>query len=296
MRQPATRAEATARLVRDAFSDYSTGIMDDFTLKQFTAVDQAASSASYVSALEAFDGIEQLQELKSIARQRGGIAPGKNILDVGCGFGLETLRLAALGPPRGLIAGVDKSADFIQGARDRAAAAKLKIDFRVADAMALPFDVATFDCVRAERLLIYLDDVTGAISEMRRVAKPGGGLALIEPEFSSTTVNLPNRPLVRRVMAHEVDTAVVVSWLPGQLPGILADHGFTSIEMASRVLVFPQGLGAMYFRSVGHKAAEAGIITPGELQEWSHGVDSLHDQSRLFGEVGYFLFTARSCS
>lgn len=77
-------------------------VVDDaFSLKQFTALDQAVSTASYVSALEAFDRIEQLQELKSIARQRGAVAPGKNILDVGCGFGLETLRLAAIGPPKG---------------------------------------------------------------------------------------------------------------------------------------------------------------------------------------------------
>ena len=91
--------------------------MDDFTLKQFTSLDQATSTANYVSALEAFDGIEQLQELKAIARQRGGLAPGKDILDVGCGFGLETLRLAAVGPPTGSIAGVVKSADFINDAR-----------------------------------------------------------------------------------------------------------------------------------------------------------------------------------
>lgn len=188
----------------------------------------STSTANYVSALEAFDDIEQLQELKAIARQRGGIAPGKDILDVGCGFGLETLRFAAVGPPTGNIAGVDKCADFINDARHRAVASKLKIDFRVADAMVLPFEAATFDCIRPERLLIYLDDVAGAIKEMRRVAKLGGGLALIEPEFSTTTVNLPNRPLVRRVMAHEVDTAVVQSWLPGQLPGMLADHGFAN--------------------------------------------------------------------
>ena len=60
--------------------------------------------------------------------------------------------------------------------------------------------------------------------------------------------------------------------------------------------VFPHGLGAMYFRSVGQKAAEAGVISPGELQDWCDGIDTLHNQSRLFGTVGYFLFAARVCS
>ena len=72
---------------------------DDLSLKQFTAVDQAADVPAYVAALEAFDGIEQLQELKALARERGGFARGRSVLDVGCGFGLETLRLARLGGP-----------------------------------------------------------------------------------------------------------------------------------------------------------------------------------------------------
>ncbi|MGI9521759.1 MAG: methyltransferase domain-containing protein, partial [Hyphomicrobiaceae bacterium] len=178
-------------------------------------------------------------------------------------------------------------------ARERATAASLTIDFRVADATALPFDDATFDCVRAERLLIYLRNVADAIGEMRRVMKAGGGISLIEPEFSTTTINLPNRSLVRRVMAHEVDTAVLQSWLPGQLPGMLADHGFSAIEFASRVLVFPQVLATTYFKCVGQNAADAGVISSSELQEWCDSIETLDNRGDTFGTVGYFLFTAR---
>jgi ubiquinone/menaquinone biosynthesis C-methylase UbiE len=113
--------------------------MDDISLRQFTAMDQTPDVASYVHALEAFDGIEQLQELKVIARQRSGIARGCRVLDVGCGFGLETLRLAGLVAPDGKAAGIDKSHDFIAEAEKRAAAAKLPIDFSLGDAVALPY-------------------------------------------------------------------------------------------------------------------------------------------------------------
>jgi ubiquinone/menaquinone biosynthesis C-methylase UbiE len=70
--------------------------------------------------------------------------------------------------------------------------------------------------VRAERLLIYLKDPAQAVREMKRVAKPGGRLAIIEPDFSTTTINLPDRSVVPRALAHEADTAVAVSWLPGR--------------------------------------------------------------------------------
>jgi SAM-dependent methyltransferase len=267
--------------------------MDDLSLKQFTAVDSAADVGTYVAALEAFDAIPELRELKALARERGGVAGGSSVLDVGCGFGLETLRLAALVGAAGRVAGIDKSADFIADAGRRAAAAGLSIDFRTGDAAALPWPDASFDCVRAERLLIYLKDPAEALREMRRVLRPGGGLALIEPDFSTTTVNLPDRVAVRRALAHEADTAVVQSWLPGPLAGMLADLGFAGVTRASRVLVFPQGLGASYFRSVGAHAAAAGALDAAELATWDAGIAGLAAKGRLFGSVGYFLFTAR---
>lgn len=265
---------------------------DDISLKQFTAVDRASNVRAYVAALEAFDAIPELQELKLLGHQRGGIAPGKSVLDVGCGFGLETLRLADLAKP-GRIVGLDKSADFIVEAKARAAAAKLAIEFDVGDAETLPYPDGSFDCVRAERLLIYLTDPAKAVAEMKRVARPGAGIALIEPDFGTTTINLPNRPMVRRALAHEADTAVVQSWLPGPLLGMLRDLALADIEVATRVVIFPQDLAAEYFSDVGRHAASAGAITSDELGEWLDGIAGLKQDRALFGTVGYFLFTAR---
>ena len=267
--------------------------MDDLSLSRFTSLDAAPDVRPYVTALEAFDGIPELRELKALAVERGGFGPGRSMLDVGCGFGLETLRLAAQAGAGGRVAGIDKSADFIADADRRAKAAGLSIDFRTGDAAALPWPDGAFDCVRAERLLIYLKDPAEVVREMRRVLRSGGGLALIEPDFSTTTVNLPCRSALRRALAHEVDTAVVQSWLPGPLSDTLADVGFTDVGRATRVLVFPQDLGATYFQSVGRHAADAGAITETELSAWTDGIADLHARGRLFGTVGYFLFTAR---
>jgi SAM-dependent methyltransferase len=266
--------------------------MEELSLKQFTAIDRAPNSQTYVAALEAFDAIGQLQELKELARAL--IHPGSTVLDVGCGFGLETVRLARLVAPNGSVAGIDKSADFIAEAARRAGAAELRIDFKVGDADALPYADASFADVRAERVLIYLKEPRRAVAEMKRVARPGGSLALIEPDFGTTTVNLADRALVRRVMAHEADTAVVQSWLPGQLSGILADGGFSNIAVATRVVIFPPALGAEYFGDVGRRPAKDGAISDGELDAWLSGISDLSQHGRLFGTVGYFLFTARN--
>ena len=205
------------------------------------------------------------------------------------------MRLARIVGQGGHIAGIDKSEDFIAEAKKRAAAAGLAIDYRAGEAQSLPYADASFDTVRAERLLIYLKDWEKAVAEMKRVAKPGAALAFIEPEFGTTTINLPDRALVRRAMAHEADTAVVVSWLPGLLYDALSDLGLRDVTVATRVVIFPQDLAAIYFADVGRNAAKDGAISETELSAWLSGIADLHKRNRLFGSVGYFLFTARIC-
>lgn len=264
---------------------------EDLSLKSFTSLDRVQDVNTYVKALEAFDEIPQLQELKRIARDL--IEPSASVLDVGCGFGLETVRIARLVGQKGRAAGIDKSESFIAEAMKRADADGLRIDYRAGDAAALPYPDASFDAVRAERLLIYLRDWAKAVSEMKRVAKAGGTLAFIEPEFGTTTINLPDRAVVRRALAHEADTAVVESWLPGQLYYALLDLGLHDVNVSTRVVIFPQDLAAIYFSDVGRNAAKDSAITQAELSAWLSGIAELHKNRRLFGSVGYFLFTAR---
>ena len=91
--------------------------MDDLSLKQFVDVDARGGRAAPTwRRSRPSTRSPELQELKALARERGGFAPGKSLLDVGCGFGLETLRLARLAGAGGAVAGIDKSADFVADA------------------------------------------------------------------------------------------------------------------------------------------------------------------------------------
>ena len=263
----------------------------NLSLSDFRSLDEVKALQTYIDALVAFDRIEQLQELKRI--ERALVRPISSVLDVGCGFGLETERLARLVAPGQPVFGIDESAHFIAEAKRRAAAAGLHIDYRAGLAETLPYADASFTHVRAERLLIYLTDVRRALAEMKRVLRPGGVLALIEPDFGTTTVNVSDRGLVRRVMAHEADTAVKQSWLPGQLPAMLTSLGLRDVAVYTRVLILPRGLGAQYFASVAANAEKDAAISPQELAAWQSEIASLHRSGVLFGTVGYFLFTAQ---
>lgn len=220
-----------------------------------------------------------------MGRQRTRIGPAAHVLEVGCGFGLETLRLARLASPGGLVAGCD----LIPRAEARrcAEAARVNIAFEQARVKALPYPDQSFEIVWSERLLVY-------IPEVRRVLCPGGHVASIEPDISTSTLNLKNRWPVRRVMGHGADTDVVPGWLPGQLRGILEAVGFDHIQLATRVVVLAPDLAASYFAQCGHSAAGDGLISESELHDWNSGIEVLLRDGKLFATVGYFLFTARA--
>ena len=253
---------------------------EGLSLKGFASVSHGAEVSSYISALESFDRLEQLQELKALGHERAGINAGARVLDVGCGFGLETLRLARLAAPGGLVAGCDLSSDFLAEAGRRASAAKVDIAFEQARVEALPYPNQSFGIVWSERLLIYVPDVTQAASEMRRVLRAGGHVACIEPDISTSTLNLADRSLVRRVMGNEADTNVAHGWLPGQLSGILKNVGFSDIRLATRVVVFSPELAAGYFTECGRSAAADHVISDSELQDWNSGIETLFREDR----------------
>lgn len=258
----------------------------------FTDIDDAADMSPYVATLEIFDAIPQLQQLKALARNF--VQSGDAILDVGCGFGIETFTLASLVRPKGRVTGIDKSAAFIKMARKVASQNRLSIDFQVGNAEALDFPDDTFDLSRVERVLVYLPDPQRAVREMRRVTRPGGTISMIEPDFGTDVINVPDRKLARRIRDYECDVNVPQGLLMRDMPWILKEQGLTDIEIDTRLLVFPEDLAMDYFIQMGANAKKADIISADEQEAWTAAIKDLKARGRLFATIGYYLFAARA--
>lgn len=99
-----------------------------------------------------------------------GTADGERVLDVGCGTGHLAATIAAVSSPAEVHA-VDLSPAYIEHATKRYPDPRLV--FRVADACALDFPDASFDRVLSLLLLHFVPRALDAITEMRRVARPG---------------------------------------------------------------------------------------------------------------------------
>lgn len=98
---------------------------------------------------------------------------GGRLLEIGCGIGIDTLRLARLGFDE--IVAVDLTEVAVELAAERAAREGVPdVRFEVADAEALPFEDESFDAVYSFGVLHHTPRIEDAVAEVRRVLAPGG--------------------------------------------------------------------------------------------------------------------------
>jgi SAM-dependent methyltransferase len=115
------------------------------------------------------------------ARAVGGLGLAMNAaaVDVGCGTGRALPALRGAVGPQGTVVGVDYTEPMLRAAHElgRAEYARLVL----ADARRLPLVDASIDGVFAAGLIGHLPDVDTVLTELARVCRPGGRLALFHP-------------------------------------------------------------------------------------------------------------------
>lgn len=110
------------------------------------------------------------------------LTPDAHLLDVGAGPGTITLDFAGR---VGRVTAVEISEEALSLSRGLAAERGVtNIEFSVEDVHALSFADDTFDVVHAHQVLQHVGDPVQALSEMRRVTKPGGIVAARDADYA----------------------------------------------------------------------------------------------------------------
>lgn len=184
-------------------------------MSNFSAVDASLDPAPLVRYLEATDaGLVAIKSYMAAAAARA-VPAGGTVLDLGCGIGLDVARLEGAG----LIAvGIDPSAVMLGHARDRAEATTR---LARADGARLPFRTGGLDGCRIERVLQHVEHPAAVVAEVRRVLRPGGFLAVFEPDHTSFRVasDAGDDFLWRSMRARH-------KAIGAELPALLEAHGF----------------------------------------------------------------------
>jgi len=100
---------------------------------------------------------------------------GMTVLDVGCGTGNFSMKLAGMGC---IVTGIDVSEEMLNVAREKAAEKSLSISYLQMDATELIYQEEIFDAVVSIAAVEFIEDTAQAVKEMFRVAKVGGQILI----------------------------------------------------------------------------------------------------------------------
>lgn len=101
--------------------------------------------------------------------------PGMKILDVGCGTGNFSIKLAEMGCK---VIGIDKSGEMLSQAKEKAKKKGLDIEFHIMDIYDINFPDESFDGVFSMAAFEFIKESKKAYNEMHRVLKKDGPLLI----------------------------------------------------------------------------------------------------------------------
>ena len=142
--------------------------------------------------MDATTGWSSVRQLRAWERERLRLRDGETLLDVGCGPGDAGIALVSAAGAQARLLGLDASEVMLSVARERAAEAAVPAEFLCGDAQRLPYKSESVDAVRSERTLQWLPDPNAALSELVRVLRRGSRLVVIDTDWDSLTVDLPD--------------------------------------------------------------------------------------------------------
>lgn len=206
---------------------------------------------------------------------------GGRVLDVGCGTGGAARALAASFAEVERVVGLDISETMVAEARARtpkSEASAAPVEFVHGDAHELPFPDESFDAAYSLRVFDIIGDPRRALSEMARVLRPRGRLAVNGTDIDAWTIDSSYRDVTRRIFHHACD-AETNGWVGRQMLGWCKALGLEEVCVAPVGIVVTE-LGALYEVCLGtfvENAAAAGAVTAAEAARW---VEDLRDRDR----------------
>ena len=186
------------------------------------------------------------QDFLHLMEKRWNLKNVQSVLDVGCGIGHWGQLLGLILPQTAQVIGIDREGAWIKEAQRRAIQHNLadRYSYQQADAHVIPFPDDTFDMVTCQTLLIHVTNLNQVLQEMIRVLKPGGIMAVVEPNNIGRSLTLSTLDMdtpideildVARFWfmcergKHALNEGYIS--LGDQLPGYLADLGLQNIQV-----------------------------------------------------------------
>lgn len=256
---------------------------------RFTSVDQTSDPRYFIEFLDARKTIHGEREVKQLIIERLDLKPGMSVLDVGCGTGDDAREIASIVGPNGRVVGIDLSEALVAESKKRAAGSGLAVEFRIGDIRKLDFPDESFDCVRTDRVLMFVPEIEKAISEIIRVMRPEGRVVAseLDHEMHFLDSHFPE-------FTHKVFSVFAASMpqrcLGRQMHRRFAEQGLRNVKSEPMVIRPPYKVFRRVLDGFLASTVARSQLAEDEIASWMDDLAAL-DEAGLFNN-GVVVFTA----
>lgn len=247
----------------------------------------------FLQAVARSHGIRQIKRRSYELMQ---IVAGQRVLDVGCGPGTDTLKMAQLVGPGGQAVGVDYDQNMVAEANKQAFVAGVSgwtLHTR-AESYRLPFNARYFHSCRSERLFQHLPPLRAVqtLAEMVRVTVPDGRIVVIDTDWATFSIDTDEADIERRIMRVHVGR-LHNGFAGRQLYRLFRQQGLTgiSVELFDTLIDY-SSLSYLLGRSE-QLALASGAVTPDELRRWRFSLARAQEQGCFFAHLGMVAVAGR---
>ena len=239
-------------------------------------------------------GASEIVSQRKRTIESASVKPGESILDIGCGTGFLTFDMAPIVGESGYILALDPKPSMVEATKDRCAGF-CQIEVKQGDITSIPSSKTQFDLVTCTQVLLYVENIDKALSEMFRVLKPGGRIAILETDWQSVVIN-SGFPELTRTIIDAWDTTVSSPNLPKKLTKLLLDKRFHSIKSKVIPLLnseyLPDSFSGSAIEWLPKTAYKRGGISRTQGKLWVEDLKQRGKDGNYFFCVNRFLFTA----
>jgi ubiquinone/menaquinone biosynthesis C-methylase UbiE len=234
-----------------------------------------------------------------IADYMRDIAPERvaQALEIGCGTGVVSRRLAATPGFGGTIAATDMSPYLIDAARRHAAEEGVgaRIAFDVGSAAELRAGNGAYDLVIAHTLFSHAADAVAILKECARVLRPGGRLLIFDRDFASSALSLDDHVAAKIDIADVARAFAAQPFIMRQLPRLFAETGF-AIESHRSYVIADVGRAEFFAENLStwrRLLPVSGVIGKEAADLLMDNLDAASAAGALFWANNFYTFIAR---
>ncbi len=252
---------------------------------------------------------DQARTLADLLHHDAVLAPGSEVLELGCGVGAQTLELVRRSPGMRLTC-VDRSRTSLEAAAARLRTAGVEgVRLLEADLHDLPHDEGPLGAGRYDHVVVcfvleHLAQPADALARARRLLRPGGRVTVVEGDHGSTAFH-PDSEAARRAVGCQVALQRAAGGDPDlgrRLYPLLRAAGFVDVDVSPRQ-VYVDGsrpeLAEGFVRRT-FTAMVAGVRTPAlaagltSAEDFDRGVEDLLRTAEPDGVFSYTFYKAQA--